>query len=336
MSSDWRARWGSFAAGLGFNRLSDDFSGGAEGTETSERAAAQTSRLRKVLDDLKAGDPNKGNAPADPPAGTVVAEPAAAGSRAMQPLVAEPAVKVAAPEPVILPINVHIEEKPKAEVAKVTASAPALNGERKAEPAMSDDVFLLVAEQRKAAEALLLQVAELEARFQTEAHAARAVADYKSAKEKAEAAMTLEQQAIELADAAVEHHRALAAERQETDSLVATTRVDAEAAKAKVEELQEQLRDARRLADQTRSALEPREARAKELAANEAAAQREAAEAAAGVTACQSARAQAEKDVEDARKYAESLTSEIAELSARIAQQAAEVKRSREVIASAR
>jgi len=336
VSSDWRTRLGSFAAGLGFSRLSDDFSDGTEGTETSERAAAQTSRLRKVLDDLKAGDPNKGNAPTDPPAGTVVAEPAAVGSRAMQPLVAEPAVKVPAPEPAILPVKAHIDENPEAKVAKFTASAPVLNGERKAEPAMSDDVFLLVAEQRKAAEALLLQVAELERRLQTEAHAAQAVADYKWAKEKAEAAVTLEQQANELAHAAVEHHRALVSERQETDSLVVSTRVDAEAAKAKVEELQEQLRDARRLVDQTLSALEPREARAKELAANEAAAQRKAAEAAAGVTACQSARAQAEKDVEAAQKRAESLTSEIAELSARIAQQAVEVKRSREVIASAR
>lgn len=326
MSSDWRERLGSFAAGLGFNRLSDDFSDGAAGTEPSERAAAQTSRLRKALDDLKAGDPNKGNAPAAP----------AVGPWAMQPPVAEPAVKMAAPEPVIVPVKAHIEEKPKAEVAKVTASAPVLNGERKAETAMSDDVFLLVAEQRKAAEALLLQVAELEQRLQTEAHAARATADYKSAKEKAEAAAVLEQQANELAHAAVEHHRAVVAERQEADNLVLTTRVGAEAAKAKVAELQEQLQDARRLADQTLAALEPREARAKELAANEAAAERKAAEAAAGVTDCQSARAQAEKDAKEAQKRAESLTSEIAELSARIAQQAAEVRRSREVINSAR
>jgi chromosome segregation ATPase len=201
---------------------------------------------------------------------------------------------------------------------------------------MSDDVFLLVAEQRKAAEALLLQVAELEQRLQTEAHAAQAAADYKSAKEKAEAAAILEQQASELAHTAAEHHRTVQAQRREADNLLVTTRSDAEAAKAKVTALQEQLRDARRLADQSLSALAPCEARAKELAVSEEAAQSEAAEAAAGVTACQSARARAEKEAEDAQKRAETLKSEIAELAGRIAQQAAEVTRSREAIASAK
>lgn len=244
MSSDWRARLGTLAAGLGLNRLSDDFSDVAEGSETSGEATTQSSRLRKLLDDLKAADPN----------GTPAVEP---------------------------------------EPAKVTAFAPVLNGERKAE-AMSDDAFLLVAEQRKAAEALLLQVAELEQRLQTEAHAAQAAADYTAAKEKAEAAAIIEQQANDVARAALARHAALVAERQEADN------------------------------------------RAKELAAREAAAQREAAEAAAGVTACQSARAQAEKDAEEAQQRAQALTREIAELSARIAQQAADVKRSREAIATAK
>ena len=201
---------------------------------------------------------------------------------------------------------------------------------------MSDDVFLLVAEQRKAAEALLSQVAELEQRLQTEAHAAQAAADYTSAKEKAAAAAILEQQANELAHAAVERYNAVVAERQQAEKLVAATRADAETSKTKVAELQEQLREARRLSEESLSALAPRENRAKELAANEAAAQRKAAEAAASVTACQSARAQAEKEAEEARKWAEALTSEIAELSTRIAQQAAEVSRSREVIVSAK
>ena len=60
------------------------------------------------------------------------------------------------------------------------------------------------------------------------------------------------------------------------------------------------------------------------------------AEAAASLTACQSARAQAEKEAEEAKKWAEALTSEIAELSTRIAQQTAEVNRSREVIVTAK
>jgi len=258
----------------------------------------------------------------------VAVEPAAVEPAAARPVAVQPAIVEAAKAP--------IEEKPKAEVAKFTASAPVLNGERKAETAMSDDVFLLVAEQRKAAEALLVQVAELEQRLQTEAHAAQAASDYTSAKEKAEAAQILEQQANELAHAAVEHHSAVLAELQEADRFVVATRADAEAAKAKVAELQDQLRDARRLSDQSLSALAPRENRAKELAANEAAAQRKAAEAAASVTACQSARAQAEKEAEEAKKWAEALTSEIAELSTRIAQQAAEVNHSREVIVTAK
>ena len=337
MSSDWRARLGSFAAGLGFNRLSDDFSDDAEATEASgEVATAETARLRRLLGDLKAADPNavvpstgnsnNGTPPAEP--ATPAVEPAA-----VEPLAVKP---VAVQSAVVEPAKAPVEEKPKAEVAKFTASAPVLNGERKAETAMPDDVFLLVAEQRKAAEALLLQVAELEQRLQTEAHAAQAAADYTSAKEKAEAAAILEQQANELAHAAVEHHSAVLGERQEADKLVVATRADAEAANAKVAELQEKLRDARRLADQSLSALAPRENRAKELAASEAAAQRKAAEAAASVIACQSARAQAEKEAEEAKKWAEALTSEIAELSTRIAQQAAEVNRSREVIVTAK
>jgi chromosome segregation ATPase len=308
VSSDWRTRLGSFAAGIGLHRLSDDFSDDAKAPETSGEATAETSRLRRLLDDLKAGDPN-----------------AAAPSNGSPP--------VEAAAPAVEPVAV---KQPKAEVARVTASAPVLNGERKAETAMSDDVFLLVAEQRKAAEALLLQVAELEQRLQTEAHAAQAAADYKSAKEKAEAAAILEQQASELAHTAAEHHRTVQAQRREADNLLVTTRSDAEAAKAKVTALQEQLRDARRLADQSLSALAPCEARAKELAVSEEAAQSEAAEAAAGVTACQSARARAEKEAEDAQKRAETLKSEIAELAGRIAQQAAEVTRSREAIASAK
>jgi hypothetical protein len=315
VSSDWRARFGSFAAGLGFNRLSDDFSDAPEAKETSGEATAETARLRRLLGDLKAGDPN-----------------------GVHPSNGEPPVEAVTPavEPPIVTPKAQVKEKPKVEVAMVAASAPVLNGERKAETAMSDDVFLLVAEQRKAAEALLLQVAELEQRLQTEAHAAQATADYTAAKEKAEAAAILEEQANELAHAAVEHHGAVAAERQQADNLVVAARIEAETAKAKVAELQEQLREARQLADQSLAALEPREARAKVLGANEAAAQQEAAEATAGVTACRSARAQAEKDATEAQKRAESLSSEIAGLSARIAQQTAEVTRSREIIASAK
>lgn len=341
MSSDWRARLGSFAAGLGFNRLSDDFSDDAEATAASGDTTAGTSRLRRVLDDLKAGDPNAvapsvGNSTNGTPSAELAApavEPVAVEPVAVEPVAVEPvAVQLAIVEPAKAPI----EEKPQAEVAKFTASAPVLNGERKAETAMSDDVFLLVAEQRKAAEALLSQVAELEQRLQTEAHAAQAAADYTSAKEKAAAAAILEQQANELAHTAVERYNAVVAERQQAEKLVASTRADAETSKAKVAELQEQLREARRLSEESLSALAPRENRAKELAANEAAAQRKAADAAASVTACQAARAQAEKDAEEARKWAEALTSEIAELSTRIAQQAAEVSRSREVIVTAK
>ena len=341
MSSDWRARLGSFAAGLGFNRLSDDFSDDAEATAASGDTTAGTSRLRRVLDDLKAGDPNAvapsvGNSTNGTPSAELAApavEPVAVEPVAVEPVAVEP---VAVQPAIVEPAKAPIEEKPQAEVAKFTASAPVLNGERKAETAMSDDVFLLVAEQRKAAEALLSQVAELEQRLQTEAHAAQAAADYTSAKEKAAAAAILEQQANELAHTAVERYNAVVAERQQAEKLVAATRADAETSKAKVAELQEQLREARRLSEESLSALAPRENRAKELAANEAAAQRKAADAAASVTACQSARAQAEKEAEEARKWAEALTSEIAELSTRIAQQAAEVSRSREVIVSAK
>jgi hypothetical protein len=211
-------------------------------------------------------------------------------------------------------------------------------------PAASDEGLTvaqrLVAEQRKAAEALLLEACVLEERLNSEVQAAQAASEYAAARAKADGAAILEQQAKELARASSEHSAVLAAERGDAEKLVVTTRADAEAAKAQVAELEQQLQDARRLAEQTFSTVGAHEARAKESAAKQAAAEQDAAEALARVVACQAERAAAEAEAKAAEERAEALKKElpvttqslagindIQALAARIAKQASVLKR---------
>ncbi|MEO6836469.1 MAG: hypothetical protein ABI231_11280 [Candidatus Tumulicola sp.] len=213
-----------------------------------------------------------------------------------------------------------------------------------AAPAASDQELTaaqrLVAEQRKAAEALLFEAYVLEERLKNEAQATEAVTQCKAAKEKAAALATQEQQAEQLARSASERHKTLAAKRLDADNLVAKTRADAEAAKNEIAQLQQRLRGTRLSAEQLLASISQHEKLAKECAEKEAAAQGEAAEATARVGACQAAWETAENESKAAQERADAFKgalpattqnlagiNDVENLAARIAEQAGELRR---------
>jgi hypothetical protein len=200
------------------------------------------------------------------------------------------------------------------------------NGATKLETVMPDEVVRVapeptngsltaaqqvIAQQRKAAEALLSEVCALEARLKEEAKAAQAAEIYEAAKKKAEGAALLEQRAKELAQATSERHSALAAEGKAAEGLLVATRAQADAAQARVADLERQLRDAQTATKQTMTSLTEHEVRAKERAAKESAAEREAGEAAARLAACEAACEAAKREAKAAGDRADALKKEL-------------------------
>ncbi len=169
----------------------------------------------------------------------------------------------------------------------------------------------LVAEQRRAVEALLAEACVLEERLRSEAKAAQAAQEYTAAKAKVEAVTIQQRQAEALARGGSERHMALAAELRKAQALVVARRPDADAARAQVAALEQQLRDARQLAEQTLSVLERHEANVKEHAAKLAAAEHEEDDSAARIAGLQAARAAAETEAAAAEKRAEALRKEL-------------------------
>jgi hypothetical protein len=153
----------------------------------------------------------------------------------------------------------------------------------------------LIREQRKAAEALLLEACVLEERLKGEAKVAQATGEYSAAREKAEAALRLEQQAKDAARAVSDQRTTVATERRDAENAVAAARGDVKTSKTRVVELEQQLRDAKQAAEQALSMVGLREARVKECIAKEATAKRDGSEATARVVACETARMEAEK-----------------------------------------
>lgn len=166
---------------------------------------------------------------------------------------------------------------------------------------------LLLAEVRKAGEALLHEVSSLETRVNEEAQVIQATRDHAAATKKADGAAIVEQQAKELAQAASTQYSAAATARKSADELAASARTDAEKVEAQISNLERWLRDARDLALETSSKLGQYESHAKQCAAAEDAARCEAAEAAARVTAGQAASAAAAEEAQAARERAEAL-----------------------------
>jgi hypothetical protein len=260
----------------------------------SGEAARDSSPLGRLLDDLKASEARRnGQRPNPEPETAPATVPQAAAPatvpQAVAPATASPTAKVETA------MANDVQPTP-------AASNGALDGAQR-----------LIAEQRKAAEALLSEVCALEERLKGEAKAAQAAQAFTAANEKAKAAVLLEQQAKELAASASEGHRALATERKNAET--------------KIADLKQQL-----------SALE---ARAKECAAEEVMAERKAGEAKERIVACQSASVAAQKEAKAAEEHAAALKKELPEsaqsfagidevqtLAAKISEQASALTRS--------
>jgi chromosome segregation ATPase len=174
-------------------------------------------------------------------------------------------------------------EPPAAHLSQILAELKEHDMQPVAPPA--PDIEQLVAEQRKAAEALLFEACMLEKRVQHDAAAAEIAAQHAAAGEKLDRARAVEREAQSIADSA-------------TRQVVSAT--------AALEEAQRQLHDAQ-------SMLEGYQSRAQECAAERAAAETEAAEAAAAVKACDERRKGA---VNDARALAARIAEQAAAVSA--------------------
>lgn len=243
--------------------------------QQAQRSEAEISRLKHAIADLKGGNAQDGQYEAAPAAPTP--------AKSVEP---PPAEKALAEAKAVAVAKAETEER---------AAAPP-------EPAASTDGALkaaqqLMAEQRKAAEALLREVSVLEERLKTEAQAAQAADEYTSFKAKVENAAILEQQAKELAQTASERHGVLATERKHAENLAANARADAKALRAQLAELDQLLLQ--------------RESKASEAAQREAVAEREAAEAAERVIACQLSCVAAEKEAKEAKERAEALKKDV-------------------------
>jgi hypothetical protein len=220
------------------------------------------------------------------------------------------------------------EDKPASpDISKPTAtSAPAAASSSSTSPGLPEhrdggfvEAQQLAAEQRKAAEALLLEACVLEERLSLEANAAKASSEFKVAKEKADGAAILEQQAKELAQSSAERHSSVVLERKEAENLAGTCRVAVDTAISQVTQLEMQLEEAKRVAEETRSMLQTNEQRVAECAAREATAEREVAEASGRVASCQTARETADQEARVAQERADSLKSALPSLSANFA-----------------
>ncbi len=255
------------------------------------------------------------------------------------------------PEPETPPQSVA---KTEAEVCSLEPAVAAPNEPTKVKVTMPDDVqkrsaacdeatteaLRIIAEQRKAAEALLFEACALEDRLKNEANRAQAAAEYAAAQDKAQSAAIAERMAKQVALTNRERHAALATERKDLEELIATKCAEHEAARAKMTELEQQLVEAQRSAEQIFSVVAAHEARAKECVEKQTAVEREATEAAVRVTACQAEREAAEMAAKAARERVETLKTESSTndvagieeartLAARIAEQAAITRRSR-------
>lgn len=255
------------------------------------------------------------------------------------------------PEPETPPQSVA---KTEAEVCSLEPAVAAPNEPTKVKVTIPDDVQMrsavcdeattealrIIAEQRKAAEALLFEACALEDRLKNEANRAQAAAEYAAAQDKAQNAAIAERMANQVALTKRERHAALATERKDLEELMATKCAEREAARAKITELEQQLVEAQRSAEQIFSVVAVHEARAKECVEKQTAVEREATEAAVRVTACQAEREAAEMAAKAARERVEALKTESSTndvagieeartLAARIAEQAAITRRSR-------
>jgi DNA repair exonuclease SbcCD ATPase subunit len=213
--------------------------------------------------------------------------------------VAEPAAAAAPAETPKVELGV-IEPTPEPEALEV-------------DPATSE-ALRLIADQRKAAEALLSETRALEDQIKNAAVAAQATRAYQAAKTKAENAMakaeaaaSAEAEAKQRADVLVRDHSVLSSELKSIEQAVASKRREADAAKAEIAELERKLSEKQNATQTIFSDLALHESRARECSARETAAARSAAEAAARAAARKAEREAAEASVQAASERAEVL-----------------------------
>jgi hypothetical protein len=337
----------SFAAAFGFGGMQND-EDEAERDESRD-TDPKVSRLRRVLADLKAGDPQGEVTVVQAP--VVQPQPPSVPAATEAPR-AESATAKAPPPTQPAPVQTAPPSKDAARAVSAaksdTAALPTQTGETKVETAMSKDpkpavngpvgngpatnspaangpaatgpndkaetlssAQNLVAEQRRFVESLLLEVRALEDRLNTEVGAAKAAEDFKAAKEKVARTAELEQQANQVLQAAATHHDTVLAERKEAEKQALTARSEADSAQARVTELEQQLKDAQLTAAQAVSLATQREAQAKDCADKEAAAQRELVDATNFATACRADSAAAQTEASAAKQAADALLQQL-------------------------
>jgi hypothetical protein len=273
----WKSPFRQIAGSLGRREEQDE-----------EGQSASIARLRTVMAELKVGDAeyDARNPVTDE---DVMVGPVATATAA------KPAAAAVAPPP----------PAPPKSAATPAAPAPA--------PPSDDplaEAHRLIAEQRKAAEALLREACALEDRLKTESVVSQAFEEVDEAQRALDAAAASEQQAKDAARVAAEQRGAIAAERRDAESQVVAARGEVKTAKAKVADLEQKLRDARQAVEQAISMVGLREARVKECLAKETASKRDTTETNSRVLACESARLAAERKLEAARRRAAEMQSQ--------------------------
>lgn len=164
---------------------------------------------------------------------------------------------------------------------------------------------LLAAEQRKAAESLLLEARALEKQLLDEtahAHEARERAGEFSAA--VTRALAAEQEARERAQAATERHTLAATERKQIDAVLQASRRATEAATAEIAELKRRLEDVLKVATDASELMTAQEQRAVEAGSVVAAAEKDVSDANALLAQRQSEREAAERDAAAAKEKA--------------------------------
>jgi hypothetical protein len=204
----------------------------------------------------------------------------------------------------------------------------------------TDEALRVIAEQRKAAEKLLMEAYVLEERIKKEAVTNRIVRACETAEKKAELAVAkaqtaaaAEEEAKQRAESILRDHSAIAGELKSIEALIAGKRSEADAANAQVAALEKQLLEARHVAQTATSDMELHESRKRECSVRETAAARAAAESSMRMSARKAERETAEAEVQAARERAVELKAQlpsanetdskenVARLAARIAEQ---------------
>lgn len=204
-----------------------------------------------------------------------------------------------------------------------------------------NEALRVIADQRKAAEALLFEACALEDQLKDEVQVTQAMRAAGVAKDASDRATAAAEQAMVVALQKFDARNVLKAEREQLEQLLAAKRAEAEAAKEKIEELERSLQEAKDSAGTIYSEMTLHEAGATECAEKERAAQTEESHAVERMQACNASRDAAKAAAASAQERVEALKQSLSAnrangveasqaLAARIAEQVKLVKQYRE------